>query len=487
MSIAPSVLAALVAGGAPSCAPSPPSAPADPFTRFELSCGIRVAVLHVEDAPLQSAFSFLPLGLIDDDADAAQFAHLVEHLLIRSTDPDALEVDGLRLNGETTTRALRLEALGPPERWREGLARHARWLAARDFDAATLAREKQRIAAEERGTVPAGATHKWASAAWHQVVAHGARHVALHGDVAGVGLEAARDYVRRRVAIDDGVRMLLVGPVPPRELREALEADFAGLPSGASSDPSNASSDPSNASSIPGNASSDPGEAGSDPGGATSPRTAASAPADRGAARADGDAGGSERSATWDLDAHHYLEWYPLPAGSARASLAGELLAQAVSQALLASDDPRLAGGSAFADAAHRTAEGPVLLVTAAVEGADDARAVRAAVRSVLAELGGDGGAARLEQVRRLASVQLSGLPDFTSLRRSLAGRPGTDLLEAQLALATFYRELRSGLTLPEAQAAVDALSADELVRTARTLTTDARSSLLLSPPDRAR
>ena len=45
----------------------------DPFVRFELPGGVRLAVLYVADAPRQSTFTFLPLGLVSDGPGETQF------------------------------------------------------------------------------------------------------------------------------------------------------------------------------------------------------------------------------------------------------------------------------------------------------------------------------------------------------------------------------------------------------------------------------
>src|ERR1043165_210925 len=106
----------------------------DPFVRHALPGGAEVCVLELPNAPGTSVFVILPFGLAGDEAGHAQGAHLLEHLLIRGVDPNGLEVEGLRINGETGAATLRLEVLAPAEKWREALARPARWLASRKLD-----------------------------------------------------------------------------------------------------------------------------------------------------------------------------------------------------------------------------------------------------------------------------------------------------------------------------------------------------------------
>src|SRR5687767_6074885 len=77
---------------------------------FQLDNKIKVIIAHVADAPQQSTFVLLPLHLGNDGPGRAQWSHLLEHHLIRSTDPEALAVDGMEFNGETTHEALRLDS-----------------------------------------------------------------------------------------------------------------------------------------------------------------------------------------------------------------------------------------------------------------------------------------------------------------------------------------------------------------------------------------
>src|SRR5262247_57788 len=91
---------------------SPPA-----WNHFTLPNGIRVSVWQVAGAKKQSVFTLLPFSLVDDDAGCAQFAHLVEHMLIRSTDPESLQAGGLVFNGETGALGIRLESFADPGDW----------------------------------------------------------------------------------------------------------------------------------------------------------------------------------------------------------------------------------------------------------------------------------------------------------------------------------------------------------------------------------
>ena len=129
--------------------------------RFALANGITVTAVHAAQAPKQVVFTTLPLGLLLDGPGESQFSHLLEHMMIRSTDPVGLEVDGVTFNGETMNTSLRLETFCAPERIADALDRHVRWLATRHVDQRTLEQEKELIALEETNTVAGGYTHKW--------------------------------------------------------------------------------------------------------------------------------------------------------------------------------------------------------------------------------------------------------------------------------------------------------------------------------------
>jgi len=419
-----------------SGAPAPSAPPA--WEHFVLENGIQVSSLVVGDAENQSFFTLLPLGLLADDAHRTQYAHLVEHMLIRSTDPDSLLEDGLRLNGETTALTLRLESIGPAESFREALERHARWLAADRFDEQVLAREQQRMEQELDTTLAGGFTAKWADAAWNQIVRHGLDHAAVRLDPASATVSEVREYVQARVPVSAAVQFVSVGPVPAEQIRETLETTLGEL----------------------------------------APREAAA-----GVSPFDGEP--IEREATWDLEARHYLEWYPLPDRGVADRAGSVLLSQLVNAALM--QDARLSsrGIQAHAAADLITPEGRFLKLTAGFKDEADLPLIReayqAAIADPLATLHASGDAAG--SLTRL-SEQLTALPDFQQLRKRLAGKTSSMFLEAQVALTLMNHRITTGLPADgELKQAHAALTPETLAELARlTFRKIARSSLLLRP-----
>ena len=392
------------------------SASNDPFERRTLSNGVQLCVLRV-DAPRQAIFTFLPIGLYDDRPGEAQFSHLIEHMLIRGTDPDGLEVGGIRINGETTGDALRLETIGPVETWRDAAARHPRWLLERTFEADVLEREKGRIEGEERGTAANSATGKWAQAAWSQIVRADLEHAAVHGDVAEADVEGLRAAVAARVHLGAGVRIVASGPVTLDELARALEQGFASAPEA-----------------VPASAAA----------GALESPAHLFRP--------------GLREASWDLDAAHYMEWYPLPDASAHDSAFALLLENRVTMALMGAGHEALKGGRALAETRLRTAGARALMISVPVAEDVDLEALQAAIRAQLEPLRAEGAHQTLALAKMQYAFQLSAAPDFAALRERFAGSPAADTIEAQTALTWSMLELSSGLSLPELHAALNSL-----------------------------
>ena len=99
------------------CARSNPAAPAVKT----LANGIRVVNIHIPASTNVSIFTFLPLGLANDGPGKTQWSHLVEHLVIRSTNPS------LRIaNAETQPDHMRLDFYGSLNTWKTGVDHHRR-------------------------------------------------------------------------------------------------------------------------------------------------------------------------------------------------------------------------------------------------------------------------------------------------------------------------------------------------------------------------
>ena len=430
------VLLSLFASAAPAATDSESE---QAWVDFELENGIQVSMLYAPLAPQQALFTLLPLGLLDDAAERTQYAHLIEHLMIRTTDPVELQVGDLLLNGETTALALRLETFSNPEPWLEALERHAKWLQADHVEAEVLAREQLVIEQEEQQTAETGYTHKWAMAAWNQVVRHGATHVALHGDVAQATTERSLEYLRDRLRVGPGVRFVSVGPVTLDEVRPAIEAALSGIEG------------ESWAVSVP----------------SVSPEVVR---------------GVKDHQATWDLPRRHYIEWFPVPDRSALDRVSADALALLLNIKMQQRGGLRASGVLATAAADLVSPEGRWIAISASLPLGVDPSLVQKEMATVKATLG-DGGEAG--SVVMQLTMQLTEMPDFAQVRDQMVGAPGLKWIEAQQALFMLYAQLNMGLALDELREAYAELTAADLVTFGEAVLRDGqRSTLMLEPAD---
>lgn len=400
--------------------------------RFDLPNGVRAVVGHVPDAPKQTTFTFLPLSLVTDGPNQAQWSHLIEHLLIRSTDPLSLQADGMEFNGETGPECLRVESYAAPEQWRASIERHARWLAARTFDADTLQREKVNIEGEERGTSISGFTHKWAIAAWNQTVRHGLDHAAVHGDVAQAKVEAVSDAARARLPIDKRVLIATIGPAEPAKVRQALIETVGALP-------------------------------------LFSPEAAGiGAPA----ARLEGDT-----AATWDLPTRHLLLWWRLPDASPSTRAASAAAFIEVQSRLQTMQVDGEKPGVVLAHPLVNTPEGSFFIINLRLDRRIDAatarRALEQAVSGCNAEI-----ALRLG---RMSSMHWGNAPDFSTARGALQGRM-RDLVEGQWLLTRAMEEFNWGVPAEQIGAAMRGLTIEAIRSVTDRLRAPPTGTLLLNP-----
>lgn len=184
-----------------------------------LKCGLRLCYLHVPKSQHVCIFTYLPMGLAYDEPERASWAHLIEHLVIRTTMPDDLE----HANAETLADHMRLDFYGTAENWREGLSHHERWLQGLPFDGKILKREKSRANAEADSVVPRLLAHKFAFAAWGQVYRHGRTHVAVKGDLDNASLKDLEQYRDQHLFVPAQSLVCAIGGVEPETFLKAAE------------------------------------------------------------------------------------------------------------------------------------------------------------------------------------------------------------------------------------------------------------------------
>ena len=152
--------------------------------------GIEIQYVHVPGSTGLSVFSFLPAGLANDDDGCAQYSHLLEHMVIRTTTPQ----DSPNVNAETLADHMRLDYYGSAASWREAVSHHASWLAGSPFDANILKREIARANSEVDFTAQNLMSHKFALAAWNQAWRFGHDQVTIRLDPARITVMQLQRY-----------------------------------------------------------------------------------------------------------------------------------------------------------------------------------------------------------------------------------------------------------------------------------------------------
>ncbi len=413
-----------------------PQEPEPSWQAHVLSNGVTLHVFTIEDAAKQATMTFLPLGLTSDRLGKAQFSHLAEHMMIRSTDPMKLRVGGILLNGETTNEVLRLESIADQAEWKAALRRHIQWLHARDVDPKVLAREKIRIEGEERSTVSRHLNHKWASVAWTQYV-QGASHAAVHADVAGATLAQTKAYLSRIP-----LRSAMIFTAGPREEEEQIELLEAAIAQVKANAKTKATAEPS-----------EPPVARQDGEGSIKTRETAAEKPETTAQNLTATKPG-HRDVTWDLDARHYLEWYLLPRKYSY------LEAQVSSQILLGYcfRNPKLKGipGSTLVSAVRLGDRSALLLSASLTKGVEPEflqDAFQAIVRSAKPML-------RFQANGKLLLRQVL---DYETLSRQGRVAKMQDLVGAQHALNVGHACMRSRLSFADMKQAYTAIDAERI------------------------
>ena len=196
---------------------------------FTLPNGIRIVSIYIPDSKNVSIFSFLPMGLSSDGPGQAQWSHLVEHLVIRTTIPFGSQQG----NAETLPDHMRLDFYGSIDNWQEGLAHHVRWLEGVPFTRENLHAEKTHVNSECDFVAKRLATHKFALAAWAQGYRHGRKHAALKGNINKVTLNEIQKYRDMYLAELNRVLVCVVGGIDAQTLKPIITEKLGRLKSDA--------------------------------------------------------------------------------------------------------------------------------------------------------------------------------------------------------------------------------------------------------------
>ncbi|KPK80764.1 MAG: hypothetical protein AMJ81_11340 [Phycisphaerae bacterium SM23_33] len=385
--------------------------------RLTLDNGLRVVVLPVAGSKHVSIFTFLPMGLAADGPGQAQWSHLVEHLVIRSTIP----AGSRQANAETLPDHMRLDFYGSVDNWREGLSHHARWLAGVPFGRKSLAAEKANVLTECDAVARNFATHKFAMAAWAQGCRHASKHAALKADVTRARLEQIQRYRDNHLAVLPKALVCVVGGVNIKTLKPAVAKRLGTI------------------------------------------RSSAKAPEPVKLEHAD-------RDMTWDLDARHLVLTWPIPSLDQPDHPALMAAGGVLAQRLLGDTELKKMTGVALAGTDLVTPEGSFFYVSACLRPGASFDEVSKKIHSHLQQIRAqpaDWNAAAM--LGRQLATTLRQPPDIAAIRDRAPTGISAAMMEGNLGLQWGMQEFRYGAHRQVLAGRLAALNAQQVQKAVNT------------------
>jgi predicted Zn-dependent peptidase len=356
-----------------------------------LANGIRVVSIQFPTSTNVSIFTFLPLGLTSDGPGQAQWSHLVEHLVIRSTSA-AGPGD---TNAETLPDHMRLDFYGHMGNWREGLRRHRQWIEGVPFTEAVLAEEKPKVIAECEFTARNFTTHKFAVAAWSQGMRHGSKHVGLKSDVTNARLAGVQRLRDEHLAVSNRVTVCIVGGIDAAQAFEEAEKQLGALPlAGAAVPPAKLVT--------------------------------------------------GELDLTWDLDARHLLLTWPIPDHRSADHAALMVAAQCLNMQMFANPELNRVCGMTLAGCDLATPEGTFFFISASLRPEADFEDVRALLLAAVEQLAADS-STPVSMIGRQLADSLTRIPDPQALKAQMPTHVSLAMIEGNLGLQFGMHEHRYG------------------------------------------
>jgi predicted Zn-dependent peptidase len=403
-----------------------------------LTNGLRCTVISFPRSTNVSIFAYSPLSLCTDGAGQAQWSHLVEHLVVRSTIPQ----DSEKANAETLPDHMRLDFYGTLSDWKEGLSHHHRWLEGVPFTQSSLEAEKPKVIQECEFVSTNLATHKFAAAAWSQGFRHGRTNILLKGDVTRATLPEIQRLRDQRLAPSNQASLCVAGGVDPKIAFAEIEKQFSGLHF--------------------------------------------AGPPDLKTKTASGNL-----NLTWDIDASHFLLTWPVPDPRHVDFPALMIAAQCLNQVLFSDQSLRNQTGMLFAGMDLNIPEGTFFYVSASLRPGANSESLRQAVLNGLRQVASEAGPST--QARMIASglsSQLLELPSPEAIRASAP--PGSDpemleprMIEMNLGLQFGMVDYRFGSFRPELARGTAAVTSADVRRVVNTWLTPAKSSTCSIRPAR--
>ena len=402
-------------------------------TRFTLSNGIQIVNLHVENSTDVGIFSYLPLGLVTDGKNKAQWSHLVNYLTGRTAGP----IDYKTNNGETMADNMRMDFIGNTDTWTQGLALHAKWLAGLPFSAESLAEARPNVLSQIDYIEANLATHKLANVAWNQVFRHGETNIAMRKSIQSAQLSELQEYRDLHLVQADRVLLCVIGGVDPETLKETMETQLGTI---------NLTEKTLPRSTVP-------------------PKIA------------------KDQNATWDINVTHYMETYPIPnpeTGDYSALYIASLLWR-----LACTQDAQLKEliGYIHCGVDLVTPEQVYLYVSVSLKPSADIEKVKQRIGQLLNPLKQPANNTQVPMIAQSLSMELSAPPDMKTLMQQKPENIPETLMFLQLGVSWGMIEYQYGNNLSQLATAFADVSADDVANAVnRYLSEEHRMTLLLTP-----
>jgi peptidase M16-like protein len=398
-----------------------------------LTNGIRVVAVHFPGSTNESTFIYLPMSLTSDGPQQAQWAHLVEHLVIRSTVP----ADSPIANAETLPDHMRLDFYGSTNNWQEGLKHAADWLRGVPFTQQKLDAEKPKVNAECDYTVKHFATHKFALAAWAQGYRHDQSRAAMKGDVTRAALTGIQQHRDERLAVLSNTVVCLVGGLEPTTLLSAAAERLTTVKSSAKM--------AAPVKTHPGN-----------------------------------------REMNWDLDARHLVLTWPIPAANHADYPPLLIAAQWLNMQFFADPELKKLTGMVFAGADLTTPEGNFFFISASLRHDASFDSVREKIDQHLQQLtSGKGNRSLIPMIVKQVAESLTTLPDPAAMKGQLPPGMTMALLEMNVGLQWGMNEFRYGAQKVSLAKRLGTTGAPQVAEAARTHLAATKASTIHLGPDR--
>lgn len=402
--------------------------PITPVTA-QLSNGVSVVVVHLPGSPHVSLFSFVPLALAVDGPDQVQWSHLIEHLVIRST----ISGDLRQANAETMHDHMRLDFYGDTGNWKEGLGHHQRWLAGIPFTAENLAAEKPKVIAECDFTARSFSTHKFGLAAWAHGFRHGKSHVRIKGDVLDAPLEMVQRHRDEHFFVPAATTICVVGGVDAPTFLAEAEKELGRIETRAK----------------------------------LVPATPASIP--------------RSRELTWDMDAHHFVETWPIPDPSHEDYAALQAAAQWLNTEFFTDASLKDAAGLTLAGADLIIPEGTFFYISASLRPPGQHEMIEKKLEAHLSRLGTNG--EKAAQLGSQLSFSLRRVPNSATLLAQASSGMSRSMIEANAGLWFGTQVHRYKANRSELARRLDGLTRTQIEKVVgKYLTAERRAVTLIRP-----